>query len=154
MTPTPVIEIENLRKSYGSTVAVDDVSLRVHAGEIFGLLGPNGAGKTTTVECLAGLRTADSGTVRVLGCDPQRDPAAVREVLGVQLQSSRLPAKITAGEAMRLYASFYSDPADADELLEMLDLSGKRHTRFEALSGGQQQRLSIALALIGNPKVA
>ncbi|HLS25461.1 MAG TPA: ABC transporter ATP-binding protein [Beutenbergiaceae bacterium] len=154
MARTPVIEITNLRKTYGTTVAVDDVSLHVDAGEIFGVLGPNGAGKTTTVECLAGLRTADAGSIRVLGHDPQRDPSSVREVLGVQLQSSRLPGKITVLEALRLYASFYSDPADAEELLDLLGLEAKRHTRFEALSGGQQQRLSIALALIGNPRVA
>ncbi|MGC0250993.1 ABC transporter ATP-binding protein [Pseudactinotalea sp. Z1748] len=154
ITTQPVIEITGLRKTYGDTVAADNVSLQVQPGEIFGVLGPNGAGKTTTVECLAGLRTADAGTVRILGRDPQRDPASVREVLGIQLQSSRLPAKITVTEALRLYAAFYADPADADELLALLGLHDKRHTKFEALSGGQQQRLSIALALIGNPQVA
>ena len=153
-TDDPIIDITDLRKTYGTTVAVDDVSLSVQPGEIYGILGPNGAGKTTTVECLAGLRTADAGSVRVLGHDPQRDPAPVREVLGIQLQSSRLPAKITVAEAMRLYASFHAKPADADELLDLLGLSDNRRTAFEALSGGQQQRLSIALALIGNPEVA
>lgn len=153
-TTEPVLEIASLRKTYGNTVAVEDVSLQVHRGEIFGVLGPNGAGKTTTVECLAGLRTTDAGTVRVLGRDPQRDPSSIRELLGIQLQSSRLPAKITVIEAMRLYASFYEHPADVDELIGMLGLGDKRTSRFEALSGGQQQRLSIALALVGNPEVA
>src|SRR5699024_11643291 len=99
----PVIEVRHLRKTYGDKVAVADVSLTIERGEIFGILGPNGAGKTTTVECLAGLRHADGGTVRVLGVDPQRDPAAVRERLGVQLQESRLPAKLRVSEALELY---------------------------------------------------
>lgn len=150
----PIIDIANLRKTYGDTVAVDDVSLMVRPGEIFGILGPNGAGKTTTVELLAGLRRADAGTIRVHGRDPQRDPGSVREVLGVQLQTSKLPAKITVAEAMRLYSSFYADPADPVELLDLLGLSDKARTPFEALSGGQQQRLSIALALVANPQVA
>ncbi|QOR72065.1 ABC transporter ATP-binding protein [Ruania alkalisoli] len=149
-----IIEIENLHKRYGATQAVADVSLEVRRGEIFGILGPNGAGKTTTVELLAGLRQADGGSIRVLGVDPQRDPAALRERLGIQLQASRLPAKIRVVEALELYASFYADPADPAELLTQLGLSDKAHTAFAALSGGQQQRLSIALALVGNPEVA
>ncbi|MDV3222031.1 ABC transporter ATP-binding protein [Intrasporangium sp.] len=151
---TDVIEISNLRKTYGEKVAVADVSLTVSRGEIFGILGPNGAGKTTTVEILAGLRVPDAGVVRVLGVDPQKDPQAIRERLGIQLQESRLPAKITVAEAVRLYASFYPDPADPDELLALLGLDGQRDTAFKDLSGGQQQRLSIALALVGNPEVA
>ena len=150
----PVIEIRDLRKSYGAKVAVAGISLTIGRGEIFGILGPNGAGKTTTVECLAGLRQADGGTVRVLGVDPQRDPSAVRERLGIQLQESRLPPKLRVLEALRLYASFYADPADPEELLELLGLEEKRDTAFADLSGGQQQRLSIALALVGNPEVA
>lgn len=149
-----IIEIRNLRKTYGAKVAVDDVSLTIERGEIFGVLGPNGAGKTTTVECLAGLRQADAGTIRLLGTDPQRDPAAVRDRLGVQLQESQLPAKLRVIEALHLYASFYADPADPEELLDLLGLQEKRDTPFTDLSGGQQQRLSIALALIGKPEVA
>ncbi len=159
--PDPVVEIRNLRKTYpgpqGSgtrTVAVEDVSLTVRQGEIFGVLGPNGAGKTTTVECLAGLRQADGGTVRVLGVDPQADPAAVRDVVGVQLQEAALNEKITVEEAMRLFASFYASPGDVEELLDLLDLAPHRRVAFAKLSGGQKQRLSIALALVGNPRVA
>jgi ABC-2 type transport system ATP-binding protein len=150
----PVITVSHLHKRYGDTVAVDDVSFDVHEGEIFGVLGPNGAGKTTTVECLAGLRPADGGELRVLGADPQAHPEAVRDLLGVQLQESALHAKITVAEALSLFASFYPDPANPGELLHVLDLGDSAGTRFDALSGGQKQRLSIALALVGNPKVA
>lgn len=154
MTRPPVIQVENLRKSYGATLAVEDVSLTVRRGEIVGILGPNGAGKTTTVECLAGLRERDAGRVDVLGLDPVRDRAALREVLGMQLQESELPARITAREAVELYAAFYADPADPLELLDDLGLTERRDAQFRALSGGQKQRLSIALALVGNPQVA
>jgi ABC-2 type transport system ATP-binding protein len=150
----PIVEVNNLRKTYGDKVAVDDVSFTVQPGEIFGILGPNGAGKTTTVETLAGLRNADGGTVRVLGIDPQRHPERVREHLGVQLQEAALHDKITVGEALRLFASFYPDPADVGELLRMLDLTEHTDQQFAKLSGGQKQRLSIALALVGNPTVA
>jgi ABC-2 type transport system ATP-binding protein len=150
----PIVEVRNLRKTYGDKVAVDDVSFTVQPGEIFGILGPNGAGKTTTVETLAGLRQADSGTVRVLGIDTQRDPEAVRDHLGVQLQEAALHDKITVGEALRLFASFYTDPADPAELLELLDLTPHAGVQFARLSGGQKQRLSIALALVGNPRIA
>src|SRR5690606_18590460 len=147
-------EISHLHKTYGDKVAVADVSLAVGRGEIFGLLGPNGAGKTTTVECLAGLRQAHAGTIRLFGADPQHDPRAVRERLGIQLQEAQLPPKLRVGEALELYASFYEHPADPAELLELLGLQDKRETAFADLSGGHQQRLSIALALIGNPEVA
>jgi ABC-2 type transport system ATP-binding protein len=149
-----VIEVRNLHKAYGDTVAVDDVSLTVEEGEIFGILGPNGAGKTTTVECIEGLRTPGGGTISVLGLDPQRDRAELTQVLGVQLQDSQVPAKLEVAEALSLYSAFYRDPADWRELLEVLGLAGKAKTRFGKLSGGQKQRLSIALALLGNPKVA
>jgi ABC-2 type transport system ATP-binding protein len=150
----PVIEVSNLRKRYGGRVAVDDVSFTVEPGEIFGVLGPNGAGKTTTVECIGGLRRADSGTIRVLGLDPQRDRAALRRVLGMQLQDSHLPDRITAGEALELYSAFYPEPADWRGLLAELGLAGQRDVAFRKLSGGQRQRLSIALALVGNPRLA
>lgn len=150
----PIVEVRNLRKTYGPKVAVDDVSFAVQPGEIFGVLGPNGAGKTTTVETLAGLRQADGGTVRVRGIDTQRDPAAVKDILGVQLQEATLHDKITVGEALRLFAGFYSDPADPAELLDLLDLTEHAGRQFAKLSGGQKQRLSIALALIGNPEIA
>jgi ABC-2 type transport system ATP-binding protein len=150
----PIVEIEHLRKTYGSTVAVADVSFSVNEGEIFGVLGPNGAGKTTIVECISGLRTPDAGTIRVLGVDPQRDRESVRQWVGVQLQEGTLRPKLTVGELVDLFASFYERPADVHELLEMLGLNEKRHDYYKRLSGGQQQRLSIALALVGNPRIA
>jgi len=150
----PIIEVDQLGKSYGRTVAVSDVSFSVEPGEIFGILGPNGAGKTTTVECLVGLRRRDGGRVRVLGVDPDVDRATVRSHVGVQLQQAELPERITVTEALRLYSSFYPQPADWRELLDALGLAGAARTQFGRLSGGQQQRLSIALALIGNPQVA
>ncbi|MFF5205176.1 ABC transporter ATP-binding protein [Streptosporangium sp. NPDC000396] len=146
-----VIEVSNLRKRYRDRLAVDDVSFAVEEGEIFGVLGPNGAGKTTTVECVAGLRTPDSGTVKVLG---GLSGTKLKERLGVQLQSSAMPPRIKVWEALDLYASFYRTPADWVALMERVGLADKRDTPYGKLSGGQQQRLSIALALIGNPRVA
>ena len=147
-----VIEVRNLRKRYGSTLAVDGVSFAVEPGEIFGILGPNGAGKTTTVECVAGLRTPDDGTIRVLGREP-RDPE-LRKLVGVQLQESSLPEKMSVREALELYSAFYPDPADWRALARELGLTEKLGTRYAKLSGGQKQRLSIALALIGAPRIA
>jgi ABC-2 type transport system ATP-binding protein len=149
-----IIEVENLVKRYGDHTVVDGVSFAVEPGEIFGILGPNGAGKTTTVECVEGLRRPDGGTIRVGGIDPQRDTGELRHLLGAQLQESELPDKMTVGEAMQLYSSFYRAPVDWRGLADTLNLTGKLGTQFRRLSGGQKQRLSIALALIGNPKVA
>ncbi len=150
----PVIVATGLRKQYGSTLAVAGVDLTVRRGEIFGLLGRNGAGKTTTVEMVAGLRTPDAGSVRVLGLDPAHDRDRLRQVVGLQLQHADLQAKITVREAVEEFASFYPDPDDPATLLERLGLTEKAGTRFEKLSGGQKQRLSVALALIGRPQVA
>ncbi|WP_405429324.1 ABC transporter ATP-binding protein [Micromonospora sp. NBC_00617] len=150
----PVIEVTNLHKRYGDVVAVADVSFTVEAGEIFGVLGPNGAGKTTTVECVAGLRVPDRGGVSVLGLDPRRDAAQLRQRVGVQLQESQLPDQLRVAEALELYASFYRDPADPAQLIDTLGLAEKRNTAYKKLSGGQKQRLSIALALVGNPQIA
>jgi ABC-2 type transport system ATP-binding protein len=149
-----VVSVQDLRVRYGATVAVDGISLTIRRGEIFGILGPNGAGKTTTVECIGGLRTPDEGTISVLGLDARRDRDELRERVGIQLQSSELPDKLAVGEALELFAAFYDDPADPDELMTRLGLTEKRDTRFAKLSGGQKQRLSIALALIGRPQVA
>jgi ABC-2 type transport system ATP-binding protein len=149
-----IVEVTELTKHYGTQVAVDRVSFSVEEGEIFGILGPNGAGKTTTVESIAGLRTPDSGTIRVLGLDPRRDREQLRSVVGVQLQESELPERMTVAEAVGLFATFYEDPADPDALIEDLGLAEKRDTQYRNLSGGQKQRLSIALALVGKPKVA
>jgi ABC-2 type transport system ATP-binding protein len=151
---TTVIEVRGLHKEYGDTVAVDDVSFTVSEGEIFGILGPNGAGKTTTVECVEGLRKPDRGELRVLGLDPLRDRPELTQLLGAQLQESQLPAKLRVAEALDLYSSFYRAPADWRSLLEALGLAGKSDTPFRKLSGGQKQRLSIALALVGNPRIA
>lgn len=148
------ISVTNLRKVYGTTIAVDDVSFTVAEGEIFGILGPNGAGKTTTVECIAGLREPDAGAISVLGLDPTADRKELHQILGIQLQESQFPDNLKVAEALDLYSSFYRDPADWRELMDLLGLSEKRDTRYRALSGGQKQRLSIALALVGNPKIA
>jgi ABC-2 type transport system ATP-binding protein len=149
-----LVVVNSLRKTYGTTVAVDNVSLTVREGEIFGILGQNGAGKTTTVEAIAGLRMPDAGTVRVAGLNPYKRRSQITSLIGVQLQASELPERIKAHEALELYASFYPNPADPAELLERLGLTKVRDTAFAKLSGGQKQRLSIALALIGNPKIA
>ncbi|MDH6219500.1 ABC transporter ATP-binding protein [Streptomyces pseudovenezuelae] len=149
----PVIEVTELRKSYGGRPVVDGVSFAVEEGEIFGILGPNGAGKTTTVECVEGLRVPDAGRVRVTGLDPVADHEQVARVLGAQLQESELQAKLTVREALELYASLYPHPADWKPLAERLGLTARLTTRFGKLSGGQKQRLFIALALIGNPRI-
>jgi ABC-2 type transport system ATP-binding protein len=149
----PIVEVENLQKRYGKVVAVDGISFTVGRGEIFGIVGPNGAGKSTTVECLAGLRAKDSGTVRVLGLDPLRDGRKLRERIGVQLQQAALPDDIKVWEALDLYASFYKASVDWEGLLEQWGLAQKRDTRFKNLSGGQKQRLFIALALVNEPEL-
>ncbi|MDN3289612.1 ABC transporter ATP-binding protein [Streptomyces thermocarboxydus] len=148
-----VIDVTDLRKAYGGRTAVDGVSFSVDEGEIFGVLGPNGAGKTTTVECVEGLRVPDAGRVRVAGLDPVADHDEVTRVLGAQLQQSELQPKLTVREALELYASFHTRPADWRPLAERLGLTPKLATRFAKLSGGQKQRLFIALALIGNPRI-
>jgi ABC-2 type transport system ATP-binding protein len=150
----PAVVVEGLRKTYGAKIAVDEVSLAVEHGEIFGILGPNGAGKTTTVESIAGLRTGDAGTIRVLGLDPWTDREALVRVLGIQLQESKLQPKITVREALELWSAFYDDPAPWRDLAERVGLGAHLEQRFAKLSGGQQQRLSIALALVGRPRVA
>src|SRR5246127_157470 len=149
-----VIQVSGVRKTYGPTVAVDEVSFEVHHGEIFGLIGPNGAGKTTTMECIEGLRKPDRGTIAVLGLDPFRQVYKLQERIGVQLQQAQLQKRIKVWEAVDLWASLYRKPAiDAQNLLEQLGLSDKRGAWFMTLSGGQKQRLFIALALINDPEV-
>src|SRR6201993_4242454 len=149
----PVIQVSGVRKSYGTTVAVHDVSFEVNEGEIFGLIGPNGAGKTTTMECIEGIRRPDSGAIAVLGLDPYRQVHALQPRIGVQLQEAQLQKRIKVWEAVDLWASLYAAPVDRGRLLEQLGLADKRHAWFMTLSGGQKQRLFIALALINDPEV-
>ncbi len=149
-----IIDVDGLRKSYGPREVLHGIDLSVEENEIFGILGPNGSGKTTTVETIGGLRTRDAGTVVVAGMDPADNPPRLREVLGMQLQQCQLPGRITVVEAMRLFASFYGAPLAVDELIARFGLAAQARTRFEKLSGGQQQRLSVALALVGNPRIA
>jgi ABC-2 type transport system ATP-binding protein len=150
----PAVTITNLVKRYGSFAAVDDVSFSVQEGEIFGIIGPNGAGKTTTVECISGLRVPDSGSISVYGLSPQRDRDTIKEFVGVQLQESALPPRLRVGEALDLFAAFYDNPVNPREVLESLGIKDIERAAFKKLSGGQKQRLSIALALVGNPKIA
>jgi ABC-2 type transport system ATP-binding protein len=149
-----IVEVTDLTKHYDGRAAVAGVSFSVEEGEIFGILGPNGAGKTTTVESIAGLRKPDGGSIRVLGLDPRQDRDRLREIVGVQLQESELPERMTVVEALRLFASFYADPVDPEQLIGELGLSEKRTTAYRSLSGGQKQRLSVGLALVGRPRVA
>jgi ABC-2 type transport system ATP-binding protein len=153
-TPHAVIQVSGIRKTYGRTVAVDEVSFEVNDGEIFGLIGPNGAGKTTTMECVEGIRKPDRGTISVLGLDPFRQVYKLQERIGVQLQQAQLQKRIKVWEAVDLWASLYRKKSvDGERLLEQLGLIDKRDAWFMNLSGGQKQRLFIALALINDPEV-
>jgi len=151
--PNSILSVENLVKRYGDVEAVRGVSFEVNEGEVFGLLGPNGAGKTTTVEILEGLRTADGGKVCVCGLDPQRDSDELKQLIGAALQSTSLPDKIRVMEALRLFASFYKNRRDPEDLLKRFDLVEKRNAFYSQLSGGQKQRLALAMALLNDPKV-
>jgi ABC-2 type transport system ATP-binding protein len=152
-TSRPVIQVSRIRKRYGSTVAVSEVSFTVNEGEVFGLIGPNGAGKTTTMECVEGVRRPDEGKVSILALDPFRDVYQVQNRIGVQLQQAQLQKRIKVWEAVDLWASLYPKPVDGNQLLEQLGLADKRNAWFMNLSGGQKQRLFIALALINDPEV-
>src|SRR5258708_4276668 len=150
-TPHPVIQVSGIRKTYGSTVSVPEVSFEVSEGEVFGLIGPNGAGKTTTMECVEGVRRPDRGEISILGLNPFRDVYQVQNRIGVQLQQAQLQKRIKVWEAVNLWASLYPKPLDGNRLLEQLGLADKRDAWFMTLSGGQKQRLFIALALINDP---
>ncbi|HAH96528.1 MAG TPA: ABC transporter [Firmicutes bacterium] len=147
------IKVKDLKKSYGSLQAVDGISFEVRPGEIYGLLGPNGAGKTTTIEMLVGLRTRDSGTVDILGYDPQVAPEKVKSGIGVQLQSPAMFPRLTVLELVELFASFYQDPLPVDEVIEMVGLTEKKKAQSRKLSGGQMHRLAIALAIVSNGRI-
>ncbi|MCC7233845.1 MAG: ABC transporter ATP-binding protein [Bryobacterales bacterium] len=147
------ISVQGLRKSYGDFEAVRGLDFDVRSGEVFGLLGPNGAGKTTTVEILEGLRQATSGQVRVLGMDPMVQTARLKDRIGVCLQATNLPEKLTVAEALTLFAAFYSRTVDGDGLLQRLQLWEKRSAAYGTLSGGQKQRLALAMAMINDPQL-
>lgn len=147
-----VIEVNNIRKVYGTTVAVDDISFNVKAGEIFCILGPNGAGKSTAVESVMGLRKPDRGHIRVLGVDPRTDQS-LRQKIGIQLQHAAIPDRLKVWEALDLFSTFYDKTISWEKLMEDWGLAEKRNATFEKLSGGQKQRLFIALALLNDPEV-
>lgn len=151
--PSAIVEVRNLRKTYGAVVAVEDLSFAIEAGEIFGIVGPNGAGKTTTVECLLGLRTRDGGSLCVLGLDPRTHAREIRRRIGVQLQQAALPDDMKVWEALALFGSLYPRCVDRQLLLETWGLREKRTARFARLSGGQRQRLFIALSLVNDPEI-
>jgi ABC-2 type transport system ATP-binding protein len=153
MASSPAIEVRDLRKAYGELEAVRGIEFSVHRGEIYGLLGPNGAGKTSTVEILEGYRERTSGTVSVLGYDPQTRPLELRRRVGVVLQSSGIYGHVTVTEVVRHFAGFYPHPRDVAEVVELVGLSDKRDERTRKLSGGQRRRLDLALALIGDPEL-
>lgn len=145
------IEVKQLIKRYSALIAVDDISFDVQRGQVFGLLGPNGAGKTTTIECIEGLRTADSGEIRVLGLDARHDLQPIKERIGIQLQTTGLYPKLTVREVIDLFASFYPKRVPTDRVIEMTGLGERVNARTKDLSGGQKQRLSVALALVNDP---
>jgi ABC-2 type transport system ATP-binding protein len=145
------IAVRDLVKSYGSVQALRGISFEVARGEVFGLLGPNGAGKTTTVEILEGYRRRDAGEATVLGFDPGHSPRALRERIGVVLQQSDSPPLLTVREVHRMFAGYYEEPRDVDEVIELVGLSEKRDAKVKTLSGGQKRRLDLGTALVGDP---
>jgi ABC-2 type transport system ATP-binding protein len=145
------ISVRDLRKSYGTYEALRGISFEIKEGEVFGLLGPNGAGKTTTIEILEGYRTRDDGDVEVLGFDPERAGSAFRERIGVVLQQSQLWPNLTVAETHRLFAGYYEQPRNVDEVITLVGLDEKRDARVKTLSGGQKRRLDLGVALVGDP---
>ena len=145
------ISVRDLRKSYGTYEALRGISFEIKEGEVFGLLGPNGAGKTTTIEILEGYRTRDDGDVEVLGFDPERAGSAFRERIGVVLQQSQLWPNLTVAETHRMFAGYYEQPRNVDEVITLVGLDEKRDARVKTLSGGQKRRLDLGVALVGDP---
>lgn len=149
--PENIIQVQDLRKSYGDLKAVDGISFGVSAGEVFGILGPNGAGKTTTVEILEGMRVPDSGIAVVNGIDVQKDPRAVKKIIGIQLQSSAFFDRLSLVEILDVMASLYHRQIDALVLLRDVELDDRADALFKELSGGQKQRFSVASTLVNDP---
>ena len=152
-TAGATLALSGLRKAFGDVQAVDGVNLEVQKGECFGLLGPNGAGKTTTIEICEGLTVPDEGEVRLLGLDWKRSANELRQRIGIQLQETQFPDKLTVEETLRLFRSFYRRGLSADEAIRIAQLDEKRRARVGALSGGQKQRLAMATALVGDPEL-
>jgi len=148
-----VIEVSDLRKSYGDVDAVKGISFRVEHGEVFAMLGPNGAGKTTTTEILEGYRARSGGSVSVLGHDPAKRERALKERIGIVLQSTGIDPFLTVRETIEMYAGYYPSRRPTDEVIEVVGLTEKRDTRVNKLSGGQQRRLDVAIALAGDPEL-
>jgi ABC-2 type transport system ATP-binding protein len=149
----PSLLLRGLRKAFGDVVAVDGLDLEVARGECFGLLGPNGAGKTTTIEICEGLTAADAGTVGLLGLDWPASAAELRQRIGIQLQETQFPEKLTVEETLRLFRSFYHRGIPVEESIRTAQLEDKRGARIGTLSGGQKQRLAMACALVGDPEL-
>jgi ABC-2 type transport system ATP-binding protein len=147
-----ILSVKDFRKSYGDFVAVSGISFEVQRGEIFGLLGPNGAGKTSTLECLEGIRQPDGGALDILGIDPSREPRKLRNLIGIQLQTSGLPGNMQVEEAMRFFCAYHGVPPRMD-LLERLGLNEKKRSQYHELSTGQQRRLALALAVAHKPPI-
>jgi ABC-2 type transport system ATP-binding protein len=151
--PRPALLIGGLKKAFADVQAVDGIDLEVRPGECFGLLGPNGAGKTTTIEICEGLTEPDSGTVELLGLNWKTGAKELRQRIGIQLQETQFPDKLTVEEALRLFRSFYHRGIDIDESIKTAQLEEKRRSRIGGLSGGQKQRLAMATALVGDPEL-
>lgn len=148
-----VIEVSDLRKSYGDVDAVRGISFHVRRGEVFAMLGPNGAGKTTTAEILEGYRDRSSGAVSVLEHDPAKREKSLKERIGIVLQSTGIDPFLTVTETIEMYAGYYPSRRPTDEVIEVVGLMEKRDTRVNKLSGGQQRRLDVAIALAGDPEL-
>lgn len=147
------LEVKDLRKSYGDVRAVDGISFRIPHGVVFCFVGPNGAGKTTTMEVIEGLKTPDSGEIRLLGMSMPEDAARVKQLIGIQLQTTGLFERLKVGEVVNLFRSFYARPVPAKQTLDTVSLTGRKDHLVSVLSGGQQQRLAIALALVNDPEI-
>jgi ABC-2 type transport system ATP-binding protein len=149
----PVVEVQDLRKTFGPVVAVDSISFDVASGEIFTIIGPNGAGKTTTLEMIEGIQRPDRGVIRINGMEWRKDAAQIKQIIGVQPQTSALFDMLTVYENLDVFAGFYDRSRSVDEIIELINLTEHRNKKVKALSGGQKQRLAIGLALVNDPEL-